>query len=571
MRKCAIAVLTMITLMLCQCTNQTHRHPMLVAVDSLMNARPDSALSILQRFPADSLATKEDRAYYALLMTQAKDKNYVVQADDSLIRSAVRYYDSTHEVRMQARAYYLWGSVYRDRNEQAAAVEKYLAAIPFAEKANDKALLGRIYNNVGFLYYLQELNEEAQSAYQATEQIGIQQHDTSLYAEALYMQGKIGLSQKDYAKAEEKLLQAQTLINGHEHKRMQANVARALSLLYSRMGNDVKALKYARQNICLQDDMLHCYHAFLTLGEAYYQAGQYDSAIYYFHESLSSSSHGVKANAYMRLADIAKNQGDTGTSLEMERLYSAYKDSLKQSSQDTEMLKVKQRTDIQLQRAWYKRDLGHYLTGAIALIIIAAIMLLRNHIRQRKKRREQLKRENELRLDCIRQNELLAQKEREIECLKNEIVQRRNNGVQKETLEARLAALNKQHEAMIKKMRNYSDVIQKMENILSIYKDGRVPKEFLDENDWARLLAELDKEGRINHISEKYNLSNVESHLCGLLLLDYSVTDMGRIIQRRRMSIYRLEQSILKKMGIEYKVGNLKILLRDMVIGGKKQ
>lgn len=54
-----------------------------------------------------------DRAYYALLLTQARDKNYIVQTDDSLIRTAVQYYDSIGDVQMQAKAYYHWGGVLR--------------------------------------------------------------------------------------------------------------------------------------------------------------------------------------------------------------------------------------------------------------------------------------------------------------------------------------------------------------------------------------------------------------------------------------------------------------------------
>ena len=61
-----------------------------------MNLHPDSALNMLESISTDSLKTKADRAYHALLLTQARDKNYIVQTDDSLIQVAVRYYD-THE------------------------------------------------------------------------------------------------------------------------------------------------------------------------------------------------------------------------------------------------------------------------------------------------------------------------------------------------------------------------------------------------------------------------------------------------------------------------------------------
>ena len=107
MRKRTIALIAILTALLAACTEKTDYNTLLVRADSLMNLHPDSALNILESISTESLKTKADRAYYALLLTQARDKNYIVQTDDSLIRIAVRYYDSMRDNRMQARAYYL--------------------------------------------------------------------------------------------------------------------------------------------------------------------------------------------------------------------------------------------------------------------------------------------------------------------------------------------------------------------------------------------------------------------------------------------------------------------------------
>lgn len=152
MRKRTIALIAILTALLAACTEKTDYNTLLVRADSLMNLHPDSALNILESISTESLKTKADRAYYALLLTQARDKNYIVQTDDSLIRIAVRYYDSMRDNRMQARAYYLWGSVCRDKNRQTEAIEKYIRATDLAQKAGDEVLLGRIYANAGYIY-----------------------------------------------------------------------------------------------------------------------------------------------------------------------------------------------------------------------------------------------------------------------------------------------------------------------------------------------------------------------------------------------------------------------------------
>ena len=58
---------------------------------------PDSALSLLENLNPNN----EDislKARYALLLTQAEDKNYILHTDDSLINMAVSYYDSVRNV-----------------------------------------------------------------------------------------------------------------------------------------------------------------------------------------------------------------------------------------------------------------------------------------------------------------------------------------------------------------------------------------------------------------------------------------------------------------------------------------
>ncbi len=568
MRKHIITFISILTALLAACTEKIGYNTLLVQADSLMTSHSDSALHILQGISTESLNTKADRAYYALLLTQARDKNYIVQTDDSLIQMAVRYYDSMRDCKMQAQAYYYWGSVYRDRNEQAIAAEKYLMAIPFAQEINDKVLLGRIYNNAGYLYYLQEFYNKADSIFRQAEKIGICLNDTALHAEALSMQGRIKLSQNDYHQAEKRLLQAQTVLGDSKQNRLQAAISNALSLLYSRIKDKEKALQYAKLNISLQEDTIHCHHAFLTLGEAYFKAEKYDSASCYFNKSLGSSDYGIKADAYMRLADIANRRGDASISLEMERMHSAYRDSLEQASQRTKVLEVEQRMTIQKQRARYEVSLNKYFLVAIvlaAICIIILLLLINHRFKHRQQEKQQLEWENELRQKFVQQKEELEQKEKEIAALQDRIALQYINEEQKQTLEVELTDLNEQHTALVKKMRRYSEVTQKIDHILSIYKEKKIPKEFLDENDWARLLAEVDPKGVVNSIGRKYKLSEIECHLCSLLLLGYSVADMGRIIRRQRISVYRIERSITKKMGRNYQAGELQKWLKNMI------
>lgn len=62
------------------------KSPLLLSADSLMEIYPDSALSILESISSPQKLPCADRALYALLLTQARHKNYIALGDDSLIK-----------------------------------------------------------------------------------------------------------------------------------------------------------------------------------------------------------------------------------------------------------------------------------------------------------------------------------------------------------------------------------------------------------------------------------------------------------------------------------------------------
>ena len=56
---------------------------LLSTADSLMSTRPDSALYLLENICLSEIKTPAQNAKYALLLTQAQDKNYIIPTTDS--------------------------------------------------------------------------------------------------------------------------------------------------------------------------------------------------------------------------------------------------------------------------------------------------------------------------------------------------------------------------------------------------------------------------------------------------------------------------------------------------------
>lgn len=93
----------------------------------------------------------------------------------------------------------------------------------------------------------------------------------------------------------------------------------------------------------MRSDTAQHYRAFLLLGDAYFKAGQYDSATTYINKSLSATGYGTKTSAYMRLAEIAEAQGNLKSSLALTEKYTLYLDSLHLANKVTIFLSQKKR------------------------------------------------------------------------------------------------------------------------------------------------------------------------------------------------------------------------------------
>lgn len=87
----AAVILMGISMVACGDSDQT---PLLERAESLMEEHPDSALGLLSAVDRQRLRGSEEKARYALLMTQAIVKNGFVIHSDSLLRPAIDHYSS---------------------------------------------------------------------------------------------------------------------------------------------------------------------------------------------------------------------------------------------------------------------------------------------------------------------------------------------------------------------------------------------------------------------------------------------------------------------------------------------
>lgn len=149
-----ILYIGMILLLLCitGCRKQYPVAEKLLQAETVMNEHPDSALNLLKGIAQPELQTQAHHARYALLYSQALDKNYIDLTNDSLINIAVDYYKNRDDVRAKFFSYYYLGRIYTNANNLTQATLAYMEAEQLVDELGDDYAAGLLYTQMGNIY-----------------------------------------------------------------------------------------------------------------------------------------------------------------------------------------------------------------------------------------------------------------------------------------------------------------------------------------------------------------------------------------------------------------------------------
>ena len=161
--------ISIIILALClvACNRHSKHWETLSQVESYMDERPDSALAVLEHINTSELKGKEEWARYALLYTQAKDKNYIDETDLSLICEAQKYFKESDNVRYQFLSLYYYGRVLCNNSDFHKAIIAYTEAEALLEKLGDEYLSGLLYVQIGNIYRITHDYDKCLEAYKS--------------------------------------------------------------------------------------------------------------------------------------------------------------------------------------------------------------------------------------------------------------------------------------------------------------------------------------------------------------------------------------------------------------------
>ena len=134
------------------CNHGSVTTSILSEAEKVMTEYPDSALKLLQSIPNPEGLTGKAQADYALLYSQALDKNYIDTANDSLIQVAVNYYQDRSDTKARFYTYYYLGRVHVNGNRLDQATLAFMNAEQEVETLSDDYAAGLLYRQMGYIY-----------------------------------------------------------------------------------------------------------------------------------------------------------------------------------------------------------------------------------------------------------------------------------------------------------------------------------------------------------------------------------------------------------------------------------
>lgn len=332
--------LLMILVLFISCVQEKEDDNVLSRVEACMELFPDSALSLLSQIDCPECLRGQQRADYALLLTQALDKNYLDSLQsDSLIMIAVEYYKQEGDKLKAGKAYFYYGKVMLLKERFSDAMQAYLEASSLLEETRDYKVQGMVWEYIGYLNSVQGLYENSIDNFKHSIRYYELASDRRriLYGYRNMARGYFSVHHNDSAGwyAEKGLVLSDT-VSG-----MKASFLHLLGLIANNEKRYPQAIEYFSNAMEVCDNLNDKYRYSLSLGRVYSEVGQKKKAEDCFGSCINATNIFVSSGAYYYLADMHKKDGNYLKAF----LYKEKSDSLLEVTRNAEL--QKQLLDLQ--------------------------------------------------------------------------------------------------------------------------------------------------------------------------------------------------------------------------------
>lgn len=512
------------------CSSPSAKNPLLLRADSLMETLPDSALAILESISSPEKFSGADRAFYALLLTQAKHKNAIPLEDDSLIKIAVDYYGDRKKSMNAAKAHYYLGATYRDMRRISFAVDEYLTALRLIPEKNE--FMAMIYDNLGECYENDDLYDIAMEAYRKA--YGILHEGSGRVYPLRGIARVFWAIDNDKDSALFYYQQALDCALIDQDSILAGALYNDLALVYYQEKDYIQANRCVSNAIrTINQEMLAS--VFLLKADIMLNLNHLDSAEYYYNKDIARFDIYGKAAYYDGLHKIAMKKGEWKVAIENMDAYMTIYDSIQIMIDNEELVRLMDKHQLEE----HKRQLSEHARTVLLVIfllflasIITCVFGFMLKDRKRKKRIIDLQQE-------------LNQKRVYVSLLRNEASEATNEQIDKRRIE-----LLEQQIHLCKLMFQSTDSYEALETVKKA-----TPKQLLDMDYLREEIKDgiwrsfVDVMNRLNE--EDAKLTTEDQYFCVLIMLNCSKTVIMELMQVSSDALKTRKNRIKNKMNTE--------------------
>lgn len=376
---------SMFIILMSGCRGEVSYDQRLLIADSLMSVNADSALSLLQEMDHRDLSGGRNRAYHALLLTQARYRCYVPASSDSAINVALEYYEQHPEEREKlTRAHLYKGAVMEELSQFEPAMTHYKKALETAAP-DDKFNQGYIRLRIGYIYRDHLVADSTDITYFKEALRYFKQVPDSFYI--LTCLNAIGTSyyKNNRDSVEPYLDKALDMAkrNAYAAKEREIAINIAKTTMFKNRPRDIEKAKNTvlplleNRSGCTSEDL-----ADLLLTASYTLAKQNktDSALLFLNqlpEDLPNSRY--ESFRLLCQTEIARSQSDIDRYARYSEEYRQLKESIIKDDLQCQLRNVESRYDnetLKLKNERYRMMLTSWLLFALLALSVLAILLL---------------------------------------------------------------------------------------------------------------------------------------------------------------------------------------------------
>lgn len=521
-------------LCLASCSNYSAHWSTLQQVESFIEQHPDSAFAVLQRIDAAELASSEERAKHALLLSMAMDKNLIDRTDFEVLQPAIDYYQGHGTATDKLRTYYYQGRIYQNQQKHdELAMQCFVKAVTEGATSDDILTKARILSTQGRIYSTIYEWDKCIATYLEAAEYFKSMGKTSSYVNciasvinAYTIIGDSVQAEKYIALAEDNLDSCSAKIKAHFY-----SIYLTFLATYGQDENDIRIAidEYISISVASDTDWLSVANAYLRIGDA---SAAMNALLR--HGEVINTPQRLKYQAL--LSQIYKSAGRHKEAMDVYEHYVALTDSLEYARVESDIQFVEDKHSLELKnvREKAKNDITILVAVVIVVIILSLLIISRYRLRMKTAESELAKQEKE------RYMQLYVQMEQERDSLTELLEQNKElDQVARKALLERIALLNRFFMANIT---NNPDASRKVDKEIDALLKNK--EEFMTS---TRMAFAGSHPHFIKHL-ERCGLNEWEKGYCCLYALGLKGKEVGEYIQMK--SHFNNSSDIRKKLGL---------------------